>query len=321
MTEKKQKKILITGATGLIGQGLVRYAHNLGMEIVAVTRNKEKAARLFSDIDDLEILETDIVNMPAADMSLDYIIHAAANTDSRTFVEKPVEIISENIAGMRNVLELSRANNTESLVFLSSMEVYGTQKDEDLIDEKHASDLDTMNARFCYPESKRMCENMCASYAAEYNVPAKVVRLTQSFGPGVLYNDKRVFAEFARCVIEGRDIVLHTKGETRRMYLYTEDACSAVFTVLLKGKTGEAYNAANENTYCSIYDMAVMVADKCAHNSIKVIVEETDISKYGYAPTLKMKLDTSKLKSLGWKPTTQLDEMFDLMIEDMRKAK
>ena len=321
MNEKKQKKILITGATGLIGQGLVRHAHNLGMEIIAVTRNKEKAARLFSGIDGLEILETDIVNMPIADMSLDYIIHAAANTDSKTFVENPVEIINENIAGMRNVLELSRANQLESLVFLSSMEVYGTQKDEALIDEKHASDLDTMNTRFCYPESKRMCENMCASYAVEYNVPAKVVRLTQSFGPGVLYNDKRVFAEFARCVIEGKDIVLHTKGETKRMYLFTEDACSAIFTVLFKGKTGEAYNAANESTYCSIYEMAAMVADKCAHNSIKVIVEECDISNFGYAPTLKMKLDTSKLKSLGWNPTTQLDRMFELMIEDMRKTK
>ena len=78
-------------------------------------------------------------------------------------------------------------------------------------------------------------------------MPTRIVRLTQTFGTGVSYNDGRVFAEFARCVIEQRDIILKTKGETKRSYLYTADAVTAILTVLLNGETGAAYNAANSH--------------------------------------------------------------------------
>ena len=102
-----------------------------------------------------------------------------------------------------------------------------------------------MTARSSYAESKRACESLCTAYVSQYNVPAKVLRLTQTFGPGVKYDDGRVFAEFARCVIEGRDIVLHTKGETKRNYLFTEDAVDAILTVLKKGEAGEPRNRNN----------------------------------------------------------------------------
>ena len=123
----------------------------------------------------------------------------------------------------------------------------------------------------------------------------KVIRLTQVFGPGVKYDDSRVFAEFARCVLEKKNIVLHTKGETKRNYLYTFDAVTAVLTVLLKGENGEAYNAANEETYCSIYEMAQMVANDIG-NDIFVEIVEKNINDFGYAPTLKMNLDTDEIE-------------------------
>ena len=198
------------------------------------------------------------------------------------------------------------------------MEVYGTPTTDEKIDEKHATNLNTMFPRSAYPESKRMCESLSASYASQYGVPAKVVRLTQTFGPGVQYNDGRVFAEFARCAIEGRDIVLHTKGETRRSYLYTEDAVNAILTVLVKGKAGEAYNAANEDTYCSIYEMAELVANDCAGGKIKVLIEEAESSSYGYAPTLHMNLDTGKLMKLGWNPSVDLASMYKNMVGAMK---
>ena len=222
------------------------------------------------------------------------------------------------VEGTVNMLEFARANNVRGFVYLSSMEVYGTPSTDEKIDEKHSTNLDAMAVRTCYPESKRMCESLCASYSSEYGVPAMVVRLTQTFGPGVEYNDGRVFAEFARCAIEGRNIVLNTKGETKRNYLYTEDAADAIFTVLAKGKPGEAYNAANEDTYCSIYEMACLVAKECAGGKIEVeIRERADAAKLGYAPTLHMNLDTSKLRSLGWQPQVGLADMYRQMIESL----
>lgn len=206
----------------------------------------------------------------------------------------------------------------KGFVYLSSMEVYGSPLNDLKIDEKHGTNLDTMKVRSCYPESKRMCESLCASYSSEFGVPAKVVRLTQTFGPGVKYDDGRVFAEFARCAIERRNIVLKTKGETRRSYLYTEDAVNAILTVLYNGIPGQAYNAANEETYCSIYEMAKMVAGRFGDNSVKVLVEETNPEKLGYAPVLYMNLDTTKLHNLGWKAKFNLESMYQNMIEDMK---
>lgn len=313
-------KILISGATGLIGQALIKKLENANVEIIAMVRNKKKAVNLFGEESDrLKYWICDVTTIKVEAVDIDYIIHAASQTSSKAFVNEPVETIMTAIQGTKNMLDIARVSNVKGFVYLSTMEVYGSPSTNEKIDEKHNTNLDTMKVRSCYPESKRMCENLCTSYASEYGVPAKVVRLTQTFGPGVSYNDGRVFAEFARCVIEGKDIILHTKGETKRNYLYTEDAVDAILTILKDGISGEAYNAANEETYCSIYEMASLVAEKCANGRINVIIEELDGEKFGYAPVLLMNLDASKLRALGWKPTCGLEEMFDKMINSMKR--
>lgn len=316
-------KFLVTGATGLVGSAVVRKLLNQGdINVVALVRNEEKAKKVFNDCktDNLEIMVSDICELKAEQMGVDYIIHAASQTSSKAFVDQPVETIKTAIKGTAAVLEFARANQVKSFVYLSSMEVYGSPDNDEKIFEENGTNLDTMKVRSCYPESKRMCENLCVSYFSEYGVPVKIIRLTQTFGEGVEYNDGRVFAEFARCAIEGRDIILKTKGETKRNYLYLDDAVEAVFTVLMKGENGNAYNAANEDTYCSIYEMAKLVAEKCAGNKIKVVIcEQQDVSKFGYAPVLKMNLSTEKLRNLGWQAGTNLEDMFNILIGDMKK--
>ena len=196
------------------------------------------------------------------------------------------------------------------------MEVYGTPEKGMRIKESDSGSFDPAKIRNCYPLGKIVCENLCCSYVKEYNVPVKTARLTQTFGPGVDYKDSRVFAEFARCAIEHRDIVLKTKGETQRDYLYTADAVSGILTILLKGECGQAYTVANEDTYCSVYEMARIVAETYG---IGLRVQEQDVLKQGYADTLYMDLDTEKIKRLGWRPTVGLSEMYRRMIEAMRQ--
>lgn len=331
MTDMKKfegKNILITGATGLIGRTLIKKIFDWNEKasepigVTAMVRSDKKAQAVLGGYIDrgLKIITADVRSVRPENVEADYIIHAASQTSSKAFIETPVETVMTAVEGTVNMLEFARANNAKGFVYLSSMEVYGTPSTDEKIDEKHSTNLDTMSVRTCYPESKRMCESLCASYASEYGVPAMVVRLTQTFGPGVEYNDGRVFAEFARCAIEGRNIILNTKGETKRNYLYTEDAADAIFTVLANGTAGEAYNAANEDTYCSIYEMACLVAEECAGGRIEVeIRERPDAAKLGYAPTLHMNLDTSKLRSLGWQPVTGLADMYRNMIESISK--
>lgn len=317
------KSVLITGATGLIGQNLVfaflaanQYL-NINIEIFALVRDLGRAEKMFGNYGSLHFIVGNITESITLDVNVDYIIHAASQTSSRAFVDEPVETVMTAFEGTRNVLEYARKHPVISLLYMSTMEVYGSPLTDEKVYENHHTNLDTMKVRSCYPESKRMCENLCACYCAEYGVPVKVARLTQTFGPGVKYNDGRVFAEIARCAIEGKNIILHTKGETRRNYLYTADAVTGLLTVLLKGENGAAYNVANESTYCSIFDMASLVASECTDQPIQVIIQVEDEEKYGFAPVLHMNLDTSKLTELGWNAKYELKEMYSRMITDM----
>ena len=314
-------RALLSGATGLIGKYLVRFlAQHCHCTVFAVVRNIEKARALWGELGErVQYICSDITELEAVDQSIDYIIHGASITSSRRFSAEPVETIRTCVEGTRRMLEFARKNPLKGFLFLSSMEVYGAPVTDDKINEFHGTDLDTMSVRSSYPESKRLCESICAAYFSEYQVPARALRLTQTFGPGVAYDDSRVFAEFARCAIEGKDIVLHTKGDTKRNYLYLADACTAILTVLVKGADAEAYNGANEETYCSIKEMAELVASQCAAQKIRVRVEQEEgaSEKFGYAPVLKMNLDTSRLQGLGWRPEVGLVDMYKRMIRCM----
>lgn len=322
----ENEKILITGATGLIGQTIIkmileynnRYKDSR-IHLIAVVRNKDYAIKLFDDkYNSIEYVVGDIRSIDLSNVQYTYVIHAASNTSSNSFVNEPLEVISVAVDGTRHLFEEIKRENIKKIIYLSTMEVYGILETDELIGENHFTSLQTNELRSCYPESKRMCENICASYGYKYGINYNILRLTQTFGEGVSYADKRIFAEFARCVMEKRNIVLKTKGETRRSYLYTGDAVDAIFRVMLEAPNGEIYNVANENTYCSIFEMAKLVASDIANGDIEVKIQEDDINKLGFAPTLHINLDTSKIRKLGWKPEVGLKEMYERTIKFMK---
>lgn len=316
--------VLITGATGLIGSFFIKSlielnkTQNANIKIYALVRNEQKAREIFGD--GVNLVVSDIVNVKAFDFEVDYIFHGASITSSRDMVEKPVETIDIAIKGTENMLNAARAQkNLKAFVYMSSLEVYGVTPPElKIITENDYGYIDQLSVRSSYSLGKRMVECLCVSYASEYGVPVKIVRLTQTFGPGVAYNDGRVFADFARCVIEGRDIILHTKGETVRNYCYLSDAITALMTVAARGEIGQAYNIANENSDISIYDMAQMLCSFYPEKGIKVVIEDNgNAAKMGYNPTVKIKLGTEKLRKLGWDAKVDLESMFKNLIEDM----
>ncbi len=324
----KDKTIFITGGTGLIGSLVINtilYAskeYGLNTRVIALVRNEEKANKLFEkkfrENLELKFIVGDVCDkITGIQENIDYIIHAASQTSSKAFIETPLDIINISLQGTKNTLELAREKQVKNYIFLSTMEVYGRPSTDEKIDEKHGNNLLTTEPRNCYPISKMMCENLCTCYSKQYGFNTNILRLTQTFGSGVNYNDGRVFAEFARCAIENKDIILHTKGDTKRSYLYVSDAVNAILLTMLSESTNEIYNVANEDSYCSILEMANLVAKKNKNIEVKCIIDE-NIEKYGYAPTLCMNLDTSKLKSLGWKPKIGIDEMYDRLINYMK---
>lgn len=318
------KTVFVTGATGLIGMNLVKSllfvnsSQGLGLRVLALVRDAARAEQLFQEElaggSALRFVQGDVTALPAIPDGIDYIVHGASATASSFFVSHPAETIRIAVNGTVNVLELAREKHVRGMVYLSSMEVYGHPERGHAVTEEEPAGFDPADVRSCYPISKQVCESLCASYASEYGVPVMCIRLTQTFGPGVRPDDGRLFAVLMSDVINSQDIILKTEGKTERCYLYTADAVTAILTVLLKGEPKRCYNAANPDTYCSIYEMAAFVADKIAGGRIRVKVELADVSSLGYASTLYMALDVARLRALGWQPVYDLEEMFRRMI-------
>lgn len=315
------KTFLITGGTGLIGLNLINCLlynnreKGLGIKIYIPVRNTKAAYDLFGDDGSACIIPYCLGETLEIDDEIDYMVHLASPTSSRFFTEKPVDTMVANIEGTKAILELANAKHIKKLVILSTMEVYGFPEKGHTVKENELGSLDTMNTRNSYPIAKIACEALCHSFYRQFDVPAVILRLTQTLGPGVRYDDNRVFAQFMRCSIEKKNIVLKSLGLTERSYLYTGDAVSAILVALLRAKAGEAYTVANPDTYCSIAEMAAMVANKITNGEIEVVFDiAEDITKLGYAETLYMDLDISKLKSLGWRPETDLYTAFIRMI-------
>lgn len=318
----EKETILITGSTGLIGSNLVNaIAYNsskkdLGIKLVLPVRNMEKAKALFGWAD-MSIIPYSLGTPLETNNRVDYIIHLASPTSSRFFKERPVDTLLDNIQGTAALLEFAKEQSVKKFVYVSTMEVYGNPKKGHPVTETELGAFETMNARNSYPIAKMACEALCYDHYIQYGVPAVVLRATQTFGPGVSIDDGRVFAQFMRCALEGSNIVLRSRGLTERSYLYTADAVSAILASLTRTAAGNSYTIANPDTYISIKDMANLVAEKIAGSSIEIEYDlSEDPEKLGYANTLYMDLDVSKIMNeTGWQPFVGLEEMFNRMIE------
>lgn len=328
-SELKGKSVFVTGGTGLLGSQLVFFmdylnqVKNYEIKIYALCRSEEKAKRVFGEsFSRIHCVIGDVLNFPQIADSIDYVIHGASITASKEFINHAVETINIAVNGTLNVLRFAETKNVKSFVYLSSMEAFGVTDGKGEVREEDLGYIDISSPRSSYMESKRMCENLCACFAAEYGLDVKSVRLAQTLGAGIDYNDTRVAAYFARSVIEKTDIVLKTEGKTKRPILYSADAVSAILTVLLKGEKGNVYTAANPATFKTIRETAEMIVDKIAKNTIKLTFEIKEVPAE-YAPNLNLNLNLNvdKLSSLGWKPKVGLQEAYERLVNAMRESK
>ena len=328
--EMRGSSVLVTGATGLIGVSIIRALlymnekYGTKIQVIALIRNLEKAKTIYGNLldrSDISIIVSDVTNQFDLSNKIDYIIHCASVTASKTMIERPVETIFTSIDGTKNLLNLAVKKKIKSFVYLSSMEMYGSFDNgaEDITEEKLGY-IDPLKVRSNYPESKRLCENMCVSYNSEYGVPVKIARLAQTFGAGILPGENRVFAQFARSVIGKKDIILHTLGQSEGNYCYTSDAILGLIEILISGENREAYNIVNPATHTNIADMAKMVCEKIADGSINVIFDIPEVNQYGYAADTKLKLNSDKLQSLGWKPRIDLETAYRRLIEYIKET-
>lgn len=322
----RESTIMVTGATGLVGAFLVRALlcanriKKLNLHILAFVRNREKAEQIFGNTlhrTDISLTIGDVNEPIDVKQPIDFIFHCASVTASKYMISNPVETILTSVEGTKNILYLAKEKKCKSVIYVSSMEMYGKLENAN-VTEAELGYINPLVVRSNYPESKRLCENLCVAFGAEYGVPVKIARLSQTFGAGILEGENRVFAQFARSVIDGKNIILHTKGLSEGNYCYTRDTIMGLLFILIKGRNGEAYNISNPETHTTIAEMAEMVCNKIAHGTIEVQFDIPQDNRFGYASDTKMKLNSDKLQKLGWKPKVGLEEMYYRMIQSMK---
>ena len=301
------KKILITGANGLICSYLIdllmyrNIKFNSNMKIYALGRNEERLKarfKSFFDREDFVFIKQDISKKLNIEDKVDYIIHGASNAVPAEFLKDPVGTMTSNIFGVYNLLEYSRENEVEKLLYISSSEVYGDDLSKDCFNEEDSGYVNPLDVRACYPSSKRAAETLCATYLKQYNVDFCVARPGHIYGPTYTEKDNRALCQFINNVLDDNDIVMKSEGSQVRSYCYLSDCVMGLLYMLLVGKSGEAYNISNKNSNVSIREMAETIADL---SNKKVIFElPNNNEKSVFTKINKSILDSAKLESLGW---------------------
>ena len=321
------KTVLVSGSTGLVGTrimallSLLHKEYDRSIRGIGLYRSESKLHKVFPTVPEgieMSKWDSDSEGMPEV-AQYDAIIHCAGISGGKKMhLKDPRKFFFTNVCGTRKLLDLNAQTARAPFLFVSTYEVYGDVQQEEQIKEDHPVRLDTFTLRNCYAEMKRMCEMMCCMWSSQFGFDSYSVRLTSTFGTGVEYDDPRFFAEFARCIIEERDIVLKSAGGTVRSYLDADDAAVAMLRILSAGQNGNAYNLTNMGNAISIRDIARQMIDVSKSGiGLKFDIAE-DSTKLGFRKEGCTLMDASKLMALGWEPVYTLDETILKMINSMR---
>lgn len=321
------KKILVTGATGMVGSGVVdmllqvNHMFNAGIVVFASSRTKEKVENRFGDQIDgmqLKFVQYDTLLNNNFVEKVDYVIHAAAPANPREYGRHPVETMDSIITGTSSILKASKKSGAKKVLYISSSEVYGIKEEDRPYKENDYGFIDLLNSRSCYPMAKRAAETLCVSFSKEYDMPVVISRLGHIYGPTMTSGDNRVAADFVRLAIEGKDIVLKSKGNQKRSHCYTVDCASAMLTILINGENGSAYNISNPMSISTIKDYAECV---CEHTNSKLSFDlPTTAEAQVFNPMKNASLDSELLESLGWKGLFDLNTGVEHTIEILKKG-
>lgn len=321
---KKEGRILVTGASGLIGSCLIDLLmlsnrHGGNFEVYALGRNRKKLLERFSEYVEssfLHFVEQDVCNPLDKTLCVDYIVHGASNADPRNYALYPAETMLINLQGTINVLEYCRIHKASRLLLLSTFEVYGNNGNDEY-DENDYGSIDVNQIRSCYPESKRSAEILTRCYVQEYGINASIARLCSIYGPTMAKDDSKAHAQFIRNALCHEDIVLKSKGDQHRTYCYVLDAVTALLTVLAKGKSGEAYNISYEGSIATIADVAQTVAEIVGTNVVFDLPDEVEAR--GFSKPQNCILKNDKLRSIGWQGKYSLKQGLMETLEILKK--
>jgi UDP-glucuronate decarboxylase len=268
----KDATILVTGCGGFLGYYFLNFFHAMGdrlgiKKVIGLDNFMLGRPEWIDEISKdnrFVIKKFDIIKDHIDDIqessTADFIIHMASIASPVFYRKYPIETLDANIWGLRSLLDYYKERNIKGFLFFSSSEIYGDPDAGHIpTKEDFRGYVSCTGPRACYDESKRFGETMCRLFSGRYDMPIGVVRPFNNYGPGMRITDKRVPADFAKAVFDGKDIEILSNGKPTRTFCYIADAITGYLKILLYGKY-DFFNIGIDRPEISIRELAEIYA-------------------------------------------------------------
>jgi len=321
------KTFLITGGAGFLGYYLVHFLNylnslNCNVKIIIFDnfqRGYPEWLKKLKSSSDIDIINHDMTDKLPKDLpDVDYIIHAASIASPIFYRKHPIETIDANIIGLRSLLDyaLERKNNDRpisSLLFFSSSEIYGDPDYENIpTSEEYRGNVSCTGPRASYDEAKRFGETLCINFSKQYDLPIKIARPFNNYGPGLKITDTRALPDFAKNILDGNDILLFSDGSPTRTFCYITDAIIGYYKVLINGVNGDYYNIGIDSPEISIKQLAEIAienAKELFNYKGKLVYGESSDDDYLTDNPNRRCPDITKAKTvIGYNPKIHVNE-------------
>ena len=314
----KNKKILITGGTGFFGKWLIKFFFefnnllNLDAKLFVLSRNPSKLYEIFpwlKNYNYIKFIKGDVRNFKFFKEKISYFIHGALPA-TYTQIE-PLELLDIGINGTKRVLEFAKYCEAEKFLFISSGVIYGKQlfNGKKILENSFGSfKIDPKNLKTYYIEAKRVGELLCYGAMKEWGLNIIIARCFSFIGPFMPLDAHFAIGNFIRDALKGGPIVIESDGTKITSYMYAEDLAYWLWTILLKGKPGEAYNVGSEKEI-SLKELAKKIAEIYAElTGKKVCIIIKKQPEPGKIPERYVPSTEKAKKELGLKETISLEE-------------
>jgi UDP-glucuronate decarboxylase len=297
------KTILISGCAGFIGQNLVKKLSS-SYNIIGVdnfmSSNRSILDKLLK-LDNFKFIESDIRYLDTVDENIDYIFNLACPASPPKYQEHPIFTLETNFIGTRNLLKIAKKYNS---VFIqaSTSEIYGDPEINPQI-ETYRGNVNTMGERSCYDEGKRVAEALCYEFRKKFKVQTRVVRIFNTYGPGMDPLDGRVISNFTVNSINKKPITIYGDGSQTRSFCYVDDMVEALSRCMTTD-FDYAINLGNESEI-SLNDLADIFLKKYGSPRVEYSEPKEDDPKIR-----KPNIERAN-QILKWNPTTSLSKGLD----------